>query len=475
MKIYTSTPRDIILSAITKLEEYIKVTYGAAGKGILIDNGLYQSVVDDGFIAVEEFELEDELENAVISYVKEATRKTNTKAGDATTTSILILCALIKKAFSNIEYSLDSDFNRMADELVKGLEVAVKKLRKDSKKVSTLEELEQIAFNAYRNKPMAKIVAETVLKVGADGIISVEDSDTTETTSNVVMGMNIDRGFINLQMGSQKVELKNPAIVITDEDLTKWSQIDFIIKSIGENGFTSMLIIADNISGEALNGLIRNGIIGIRATGFAEQRLEILMDIATVTKATVLSQKLGRPLSSFSIANCGSAKKVMIDIEETNIIDGAGSKEDIQKRVESIKPLMKIVSPNDKRKLEERVAKLTGGVAVIKVSSLTDTESRSIKTKLDDAIHATKLAYKEGKILGGGIALASVTSGSEILDIALKYPQRVLEENGKKYITKDVYDATGVVIVALESAVSVAASLITTGGIITNKIEKKDD
>lgn len=472
MKRYTSIPQGVILSAVNKLEEYIKCTYGSAGKGILIDNGLYQSVVDDGFIAIEEFELEDELENTVVSYIKETTRATNKRAGDATTTSILVLCALIKGVYSNIEYAVNTDFIAIADSITKGLEVVTKKLRKISKKISTVEELEQIALNAYRNPKIARIVAEVVYKIGADGIVSIDDSDTFETSANVVIGMSIDKGYVSHQMSKngENIELKNPAIVITDEDITKWSQIAHIVKTIGENGYSSMLFIADAISGDALNGLIINNVIGVCASGFAEERLEKLIDVAMIAKANVLSTKLGKPLSSFTISDCGSAKKVTVGVEETNIIDGLGTKEDIQKRADSIKPYLKVATHHDESKLKERIAKLLGGVAVIKIGAVTDTESRSIKMKIDDAVHATQLAYKEGRIVGGGLTLASIKSGSQWLDEALKYPRTILEENGRNYLT-DVYDATGVVIIALESAVSVATSLITCGGIITNKKE----
>lgn len=475
MKKYTTIPQPVILSAVTKLEEYIKCTYGAGGRGIMIDNGLYQFVADDGFIALEEFELEDELENTVISYIKEGTRRTNKKAGDANTTFILIMCALVKSALSNLEYKVKVDFNEIANDLFKALPVAVKQIRKASKKVSTVEELEEIAVNAYKNKEIAKIVAEVVHKIGADGIISLEDSESTETTHEIVMGMTINKGYASPLMGNGKeLELKNPAIIITDEDITQWSQIAPVVKTLVENGIQPAFLIADAISGDALNGALVNNLTVIRASGFAEQRLEILQDIAVLTRATVLSKKLGRPLSTFSIDCIGSAKLVTVGIEETKIVDGKGSKTDIEQRVEIIKSFMKVASQNDKKKLEERMAKLTGGVAVIKLGAFTDGDLRGMRPKVQNAINATKLAFKEGKILGGGVTLANIKSGSDMLDEALKHPREVLMENGKNYIDSGVYDSTGVLVVSLESAVSIAKDLITTGGIITNKKEKDE-
>lgn len=474
MKRYTTISKPIILSAITKLEDYIKCTYGKAGRGVLIDNGLYQSVVDDGFIALEEFELEDELENTVILFVKEATRNTNKKAGDATTTSILILCALIKEVFS--EFSLEDDFYTIAKELSKALEVTIKQLKKASKKISSVKDLEQVALNAYSNPLLAKIISEVVYKTGVDGIVSIEDSDTTETTFEVVTGMSLDKGFISPQMipDSGKIELNNTAIVLTDETIRDWNQILPIIKTIGEAGHASFLLIAESVTDSALNGMITNGLIAVKSPGFGDENIEILRDIATATGAEVLSKRIENPLSAFSMDDCGFAKRVVISSEETAIIKGNGGEEIISNRVKSLKLRMKTCTPIEKKRLEERIAKLLGGVAIIKVGALTGTQSIGMKMKIDDAIHATKLALKEGRVLGGGVSLMNIKSGSNLLDAALKYPRKILEENGKKHIDADVYDSTGVIIIALESAVSVAIDLITCGGIITNKIKKDD-
>lgn len=474
MKTYTSLPQGVILSALSKLEAYVKVTYGPAGKGILIDNGMYQSVVDDGFMAVEEFELENELENAVISYVKEATRKTNQRGGDATTTSILILCALVREALTFKPYELEEkDLSKISEDLEKGLGIAIRQLKKQTIKVSTVEELEEIAFNSYKNREIAHIIAEVVKKVGIEGLISTDDAEDFHTSFEVTMGMSFDKGFVSALMvpDTGTTTLQKPAILITDEDVVRWTDIAPAIKLIGEAGYTSLLLIADTVTGDALSGMLANGIVAVQSPGFGTQRLETLIDIATVTGGQVMSQKLGHPLNSFTVNDIGTAQRVMVEIETTKIIDGGGDTEAIKKRADSIKHHLKLAVLNDKTKLQERISKLIGGAGVIKLGAVTDTEVRSIKMKTEDAIHATRLAYKEGKILGAGLELADVQSGCEILDTALKYPREVLLENGETHLSPKVYDATGVVIIAIESAVSVARSLITTGGIITNKKE----
>ena len=484
MKIYTSFPQSVILSAITKLEDFVKVTYGAAGRGILIDNGLYQSVIDDGFSVVEEFELDDELENTVISYIKEATRKTNSRAGDGTTTSLLIMCSLIKEALNGTKNTIGYiDYVAIVDDLSKGLQVAIKKIQKLSKKITKVEELEAIALNVYRNKDIAKIVAKTIHEVGVDGIITIDNSATYETTAKVVMGMTIDRGYISPHMSTNGAEttLNRPKIIITDEVIARSEQIVPILSSIVKSGCKDILIIADTVEGEALNTIITNRIqnglncVVIKAPGFAEQRIALLEDIATVTNSVVLSSRLGRPFSTIKEVDCGTAQKIIVDKDETTVIGGAGSKEEIKRQSEMIKAQIKQSTPIEKGRLEERIARLTSGIGIISVGALTDTETRAIMAKVDDVIHATQLAYKEGVIEGGGLTMSSLNTGSVLLDEALKSPRRMLEENGEGYITKGVLDSSGVIIAGIESAVSVASGLIICGGIITNKKEKKDE
>lgn len=474
MKIYSTEHTYIVLSAINKIENYVKCTYGPAGKGILVDNGIYQSVIDDGFLVLEELEFENEMENAVLSFVKESSRQTNKKAGDATTTSILIMCALVRGAFGNLDYKVNVDFTALGQELIAALPKAVATIRKGHKKITTEAELEAIALNAYKNPEIAKMIAHIVHTIGHEGKIEITESDTHETTFEIVTGMSLDKGYASPQMTDmgKDIVLKNPYVLVTDEDLVSWTQVKPVIETLLSNEIRSVLIIADGISGDALNGLIVNGITAIRASGFAEQRLEILKDIAVLTGGVLLSKHENKPLSSFTTAHLGKAEKIVVGMEETNIIGGAGTKEDIKKRADAIKINIKLATPRDTEKIEERVAKLTGGISVIKVGAYTDTQLRSMKLKIDDAIHATQLAKKGGKVKGGGIGL-QVKTDSELLTKALCHPSEILIENGKKYLG-DVFDATEVVVIAVESAVSVATDLIVSGGIITYTKEKDE-
>ncbi len=484
MKIYSTIPQPVILSAINKLEEFVKVTYGGAGRGILIDNGITQDVIDDGFLAIEEFELEDELENTVVSYLKEASRKTNSRAGDGTTTSLLIMCAIVREAFSEIGTSLTKiDFQAIVDDLRKGLESAIKQINKNSKKITTIEELEKIALNAYRDINSAKIVAKMVKEIGVDGIITIEESETLETTANVVMGMSFDRGYVSPYMAlntNGEVQLKRVPIIVTDEIINDITPILPIIQQYIEKGQRELLIIAETVEGPALNNIILNKVKGafncivVKAPGLAEQKLEMLEDIAISTGATLFSSKLGKPLSSIILQDCGNAEKVNVFKDKTIIINGSGSKSAMKERAETLKKTMSGMTAFEKSKILSRIARLSGGIGVIKVGAPTDTEARTIKRKIEDSVHATQLAYKDGVITGIAILLNTIKTGSSLLDSAFKHPYKILEENGKKYITNNAQDSTGVAIASIESAVSVAGNLIVSGGIITNKKEKNE-
>lgn len=484
MKKYTVIPHSTILSAINKLEDFVKVTYGPAGRGILIDNSITQDVIDDGFIAIEEFQLEDELENAVIGYVKEASRKTNGRAGDGTTTSFLIMCAILREAFADLEISLEKqDFQAKVDELRKGLDVAIKYIKKSSIKISTLPELEAIALNAYRNPEMAKVVAKIVKDVGIDGIVTLEDSETMETTSSVVMGMSFDRGYVSQYMAlntNGDIQLKNIPILVTDEVINDMAVLTPIIQQLIEKGQRELLIIAETVEGTALNNITLNKIKGafncvvVKSPGYGEQRIGVLEDIAISVGSTLLTKNMGRPLSSITMQDLGKSEKVLVTKDNTIIINGAGTKSAIKSRAEYLKSLIPGITAFEKSKVNDRIAKLSGGIGVIRVGAATDTEARTIHRKIEDAVHATQLAYKDGVVAGVGLLLDSIKTGSPLLDIAFKRPYQVLEDNGKKYLTKDAQDATGVVVASIESAVSVASNLIVCGGIITNKIEKDE-
>lgn len=485
MKVHTNAPHPVIVSAIRQLVDYVAPTYGAAGRGILVDKGYEQQVLDDGYAVIEEFELANELENAVIAYVKDASKKANKRAGDGTTTAILIMAAIVQLVLDESEHSLTTkNYPAIAKELRAGLVKAVEQIKKAAKPIKTLKELKSIALNSYNNPEMADVIAEMVSKVGIDGTLAIEQADTLETTTEIVTGLRFERGFVSpylINNDSGTISLKNPHVIITDETFSKMEVLLPVLQPMLAAGKKDYLIIADDITGEALQALIVNkmrgniNIAAVKAPGYGDRRKELLEDIATVTGATVLSSKVGRGLATITPGDLGSAKSVVVSKDDTLIVDGAGKKGDIQKRADLIRPATETGSEFDRDFAKERLAALMGGVGVIRVGALTEVELKAKKSKIEDAINSTRLAAKDGVILGGGVMLGQIKSGSALLDAALKEPRRILEVNGIDAITPDVHDAAGVLIASIESGVSVAAELITSGGIIATKREKKDE
>lgn len=484
MKVYTAVPHDKIVSATEKLFNYVRHTYGPAGLGVLIDRGRSQEILDDGFAAIEEFELEDELENAVIGYIKEASRKTNKRAGDGTTTSVLIMTSIVREAMKTKKESLTrTNMNILAHELRVASEGVVKQIRKDAKRINTKDDLERIALNSYNNPDMAKVVADMILAVGADGAIALEESETLETTTELVAGMKIDRGYTSPYMAGaegQDFEAKNPLILLTDEKILG---VDILIPILDPHlkaGRKDFLIVCEELGGEALATVLINKLKGmlnlvcVKCPGYGESKHQAMEDIAVLTGATYISETRGRSIKSVVSSDLGGAKRVVVSSSETLVVGGKGKKEDIEARAKTIRPLLDTGSTYDKQYAQERLASLTGGIGVIRVGAPTEGEMRSIKSKTEDAISATKLAFKEGVIAGGGVTLAGFKTSSDILNTALKEPRKVLEENGGDAISADAQDSAGVTIASLESAVSVAANLITTGAIITDKREEKE-
>lgn len=476
------------MPAVEKLFALVAPTYGPNGRGTLIDRDWAQELVDDGFTIIEEFELEDELENAVIKFLRDASKKTNSRAGDGTTTAYLILTAILREVYGpNSKYPLDSQRRGVAAEMRKAVKAVVEKIRADARMVSTEEDLFNVAKNSYANDDIAKIVANAVFTVGKDGVVTVDSSESLETKSKVVSGMQLDKGYINPNMAVQTadgvVELKDPLIVVTDASISSIKQIQPTLElSIKDGEKRDVLFICEDFFGDALGVLIVNRIRGalnavaIKSPGFGDNKDQTLKDIALITGATLLSDKIGRPLSSLKEADLGTAKKVIVTKDDTTIVDGAGDQTKIDSLVAELKDLLpKTEGEFNKRNLNTRIAKLSGGVGVILVGAATEGEMKTMKAKVEDAVNATMLAYKEGVVKGGALALSEATSDSEVLNAALKFPREQLEANGKDELSPDAIDPAGVVIAALESAVSVGASLIDCGGIIAPKTEKKDD
>lgn len=482
MKKYTNLPYPVILSALKAVESFVKPTYGPAGRGILIDKEYEQTIVDDGFAALEQLELKDELENAVLLYMRDATRKTNKRAGDGTTTATLVVVALVSAALGTEQTALKRfQPNTLCKEIEAAAKKAVAAIRDASEKVTTVEQLIAIARSAYDNEEMANIVGKMVYELGPEGVISVDTHDLLESESEVVTGLSFDRGFISpfmaLPNGSE-VELKDTHILITDYTIEKITDILPILEKVQAEGKKQILIIAENVGGAALTVFTVNSVQGnfntvaIRMPGFGDEKFDTLEDIAIVTGGTVISTKTSRTLESATLADLGRAKQVKVTQGKTVIISGAGEKKDVDARVAILKERT-VEGEYEKHRLQVRVAQLTGGVGQIRVGASTENEAKAVQMKVDDAVHATQLAYKEGTIPGAGTFLAALQTGSETFDKALKVPRAVLEENGADALSDDVRDATGVVVASIESAASIATQLIKAGGIIAREREKE--
>lgn len=485
MKVYSDEPGKVILSGLEKLFPLVAPTYGPNGRGTLIDKEYNQELVDDGFSIINEFELPDELENAVIKYVREASRKTNSRAGDGTTTSFLVLMAILREVYGpNTKYILESQRRGVTAGLRKAVKQVVDKIKAEARSIDTEEDLLAVAKNSFANEEIAKIVANAVYTVGKDGVVTVDSSESLETKSKIVNGMQIDRGYINPNMAVQTsdgvVELINPIIVVTDTFISGIKQITPVLElSVKDGDKRDILFICEDFVGDPLNVVIVNRLRGalnavaIKSPGFGDNKDKNLQDIALVTGATFLSEKLGRPLTSVKAEDLGGARKVIITKDDTVIVDGKGDKTKIEAHIEALK-LLKPEGGFDKINHVQRIAKLSGGVAIVQVGAATETEVKAMKKKVENAVNATMLAFRSGVVKGGGLSLIDIETESEVLNAALKFPREQLEANGKEALSDSAIDPAGVLIAALESGVSVAIYLIDCGGIIAPKIEKPE-
>jgi len=469
MKKHLKNDFEIVKSAVDQLVDFIKPTFGPSENRIVISDDYKYSALDDGVSIAKDFELENEFENAIIKLVKEASQKTNDRVGDGTTGSLIILQELL---------------NNPSKDLKDAVSEAKEQLLKMVKKVETKEELKNVALVSYNNPEIAKVVSDIVFKVGPDGVITVEEGNGLETTSEVVNGLRFERGFVSPYMISdfERMEtiLVKPYVVISNSKITTAQEIMPILEKIMKSGRKDFLIISEEIEGEALALLIVNKIKGVfnavavKAPGFGDHT-ELLEDIAILTDGQVISEEKGLKLSSVGLDLLGEADKVVINKDSTTIIGGKGN---VEKRIEHLKSqLEKIESEYEKGKLQERIAKLSGGIAVIKVGAPTESAMKTLKYKVEDSVNATKLAFKSGVVKGAGQALLEIKTSNESLNDALKAPARVLKENiegSKKTFNPDesIVDPVEVLIAAIESAASIASLLISTKGIIVEVKEK---
>ena len=522
---FNSEARAALKKGVDTLANAVKVTLGPKGRNVVIDKKFgAPTVTKDGVTVAKEIELEDPIENMGAQMVKEVASKTSDVAGDGTTTATVLAQAIYREGLKHVTSGANPmDLKRGID---KAVEELVKGLKDLSSKIKGSNEIAQVgSISANNDKYIGDLIAQAMDKVGNDGVITVEEAKGTETTVDVVEGMQFDRGYLSpyfvTNAESMETELEDPYILIYDKKISTMKDLLPILEKSAQTG-KSMLIIAEDIEGEALATLVVNKLRGtlkvcaVKAPGFGDRRKAMLEDIAVLTKGTLISEEQGFKLENATLTYLGTAKRVVIDKDNTTIVEGAGKSEDIKKRVNEIKAQMdKTTSDYDKEKLQERLAKLSGGVAVLKIGASTEIEMKEKKARVEDALHATRAAVEEGIVPGGGVALLRVSSkldkltddnhdimtGISIIKKAIEEPIRQIVENagleGSVVINKvkdgkgnygfnaateiyedlvkaGVIDPTKVTRVALENATSITGLLLMTEATIVEKPEKKD-
>ena len=450
---YGEDARRKLQAGVDQLANTVKITLGPKGRNVLINKTFGSPLItNDGVSIAKEIELEDAVENMGAQVVKEVASKTNDVAGDGTTTATLLAQIIIREGFKNVA----AGANPM--ELKKGIQgavnVAVAEIEKIAKPVETKESISQVAAVSAADENIGELIAEAMEKVGKDGVITVEESKSLGTTLDVVEGMQFDRGYLSAYMVSdpEKMEavLENPLILITDKKITNIQELVPILEQVMQMG-RKLLVIAEDVEGEALATLVVNklrgvlDIVAVKAPGYGERRKAMLEDIAVLTGGTVVATELGYDLREMTLDMLGSASTVKVDKDQTVIVGGNGDRADVMARIHGIKMQIEdSTSEFDKEKLQERLAKLAGGVAVIQVGAATETELKERKLRIEDALNATKAAVEEGIVSGGGVALVNtipavaayvetlsgdVKTGAAIIKRALEEPVRQIAEN----------------------------------------------
>ncbi|QSY20031.1 chaperonin GroEL [Campylobacter jejuni] len=521
--IFSDEARNKLYEGVKKLNDAVKVTMGPRGRNVLIQKSFgAPSITKDGVSVAKEVELKDSLENMGASLVREVASKTADQAGDGTTTATVLAHAIFKEGLRNITAGANPiEVKRGMD---KACEAIVAELKKLSREVKDKKEIAQVAtISANSDEKIGNLIADAMEKVGKDGVITVEEAKSINDELNVVEGMQFDRGYLSpyfiTNAEKMTVELSSPYILLFDKKITNLKDLLPVLEQIQKTG-KPLLIIAEDIEGEALATLVVNKLRGVlnisavKAPGFGDRRKAMLEDIAILTGGEVISEELGRTLESATIQDLGQASSVIIDKNNTTIVNGAGEKANIDARVNQIKAqIAETTSDYDREKLQERLAKLSGGVAVIKVGAATETEMKEKKDRVDDALSATKAAVEEGIVIGGGAALIKAKAkikldlqgdeaiGAAIVERALRAPLRQIAENAGfdagvvvnsvenakdentgfdaakgEYVNmleSGIIDPVKVERVALLNAVSVASMLLTTEATISEIKEDK--
>ena len=423
---YGEDARKALMKGIDQLADTVKITLGPKGRNVVLDKKFGAPLItNDGVTIAKEIELEDPFENMGAQLVKEVATKTNDVAGDGTTPATLLAQALIREGMKNVTAGANPMVLKKG--IADAVNVAVEAVKKNSKQVSGTDDIARVATVSSQDEFIGKLIAEAMEKVTTDGVITVEESKTAETYSEVVEGMMFDRGYIAPYMVTDTdkmvAELDNPLILITDKKISTTQEILPLLEQIVQMG-KKLLIIAEDVEGEALTTLVLNKLRGtftcvaVKAPGFGDRRKEMLQDIATLTGGTVITSDLGLELKDTTVDQLGTARQVKIEKENTIIVDGSGDKEAIKGRVAQIRQQIETTTSDfDREKLQERLAKLAGGVAVIKVGAATEVEMKEKKLRIEDALAATKAAVEEGIVAGGGIAcMNAIPAVAEFVD-----------------------------------------------------------
>jgi chaperonin GroEL len=521
---YDVDARAALKRGVDQLANAVKVTLGPKGRNVIIDKKFgAPTVTKDGVTVAKEIELEDPIENMGAAMVREVASKTSDVAGDGTTTATVLAQAIYREGYKNVTAGANPmDLKRGIDAAVKSITDGLKSI---SREVEGRKEIAQVgSISANNDSTIGDLIAEAMEKVGKDGVITVEEARGTETTLDTVEGMQFDRGYLSpyfvTDADSMETILEDPYILIYDKKISAIKEVLPILEKTSQAG-RALLIIAEDLEGEALATLVVNKLRGtlriaaVKAPGFGDRRKAMLEDLAVVTNGTVISEEKGYKLDQATLAYLGTAKRIIIDKDNTTIVEGAGNSDDIKKRINEIKTqIEKTTSDYDREKLQERLAKLSGGVAVIKIGASTEVEMKEKKARVEDALHATRAAVEEGIVPGGGVAYLRVLSSLDNLVVANQDQQigvniirRALEEPLRQIVTNageeasvvvnnvkagsgaygynaatgeyldlieaGVIDPTKVSRVALENAASVSGLLLTTECTIVDKPAKE--
>ena len=519
---FDTSARDALKKGVDQLADAVKVTLGPKGRNVILDKKFgAPTVTKDGVSVAKEIELKDAIENMGAQLVKEVASKTADSAGDGTTTATVLTQAIFAHGIKNVTAGANPmDLKRGIDKAVTAI---VANLKEQSKTISDNSEIAQVAtISANNDGEIGNMIANAMEKVGKDGVITVEEAKGTETEVKTVEGMQFDRGYLSpyFVTNTEKMiaELDAPYILIYDKKISTMKELLPVLEQVAQTG-KPLVIISEDVDGEALATLVVNKIRGslkiaaVKAPGFGDRRKAMLEDIAILTGGTVISEERGYKLDAATLEHLGTAEKITIDKDNTTIVNGAGSKDDIQARVSQIKAQVEsTTSDYDKEKLQERLAKLSGGVAILYVGAATEVEMKEKKDRVDDALHATRAAVEEGIVAGGGVALIRAiaalegvktdnedqTTGVNIIRLALEAPLRTIVENAgnegsvvvnkvkesegnfgynareDKYedmVKAGIIDPTKVTRLALENAASIASLLLTTEAVVADEPE----